>query len=389
MSADGAEERVLVDSSGEDDSPLWTRDGRFLLFRSDRAGKWDLYALPMDNGQPAGPEVIVKSNLGAATWLRAVTTAGQLVYFEAVGGFDIAIADRIDRTVPTVLATILPKVQTIENKNPSFAPDGRRLAYLAGAPGSKVTIRITDLEGKILTDIPLDRRISTTDSPTFSPDGRKMALRVYDAGEARIMVLSVETGTLLKVFSPLEEKGYARVLGWSPDSRLLYVFVTLDTGDRTLATVDVETEQIIESIELSRDVARASLSPSGRHLLTLTSPDQQRPTRLVLRSLEDGSEKLVGEGISFVFGWDFDSRHLLYRRGVWGPDDKRLYSFSLDTEEEAVLVEDMKDLHLAAVSPDGKYWALGRRGQRNTRILALENFLPASPAAVAGQAVTR
>ena len=251
-----------------------------------------------------------------------------------------------------------------------------------------MTIRITDLEGRILTDIPLDRRISTNDIPTFSPDGKKMALRVYDAGEPRLMVLSAEMGTVLKVFSPLEEKGYASVHGWSRDSRYLYAFVKMEAGERSLATINVETEQIVESIELSRDVERASLSPSGRHLLTLSSPDQQ-PTRLVLRSLEDGSEKLVGEGISFVFGWDFDSSHLLYRRGVWGPDDKRLYSFSLDTEEETVLVEDMKGLHLSAVSPDGKYWALGRRGQRNTRILALENFLPASPAPIASQANSR
>ena len=33
---------------------------------------------------------------------------------------------------------------------------------------------------------------------------------------------------------------------------------------------------------------------------------------------------------------------------------------------ETVLVEDMRDFDLASVSPDGKYWALGRRGQRNT-----------------------
>ncbi len=39
LSADGAQERVLVDSPGEDDSPMWTRDGRFLLFRTDRSGQ--------------------------------------------------------------------------------------------------------------------------------------------------------------------------------------------------------------------------------------------------------------------------------------------------------------------------------------------------------------
>ena len=378
MSADGAEERVLVDSSGEDDSPLWTRDGRFLLFRSDRSGKWDLYALRMQHGEPAGQEVVVKSNLGAATYLRGVTTEGQLVYFEAVGGFDIAIAERIDGTATTLHASILPKVQTIENKNPGFAPDGRRLAYLAGAPGSKVTIRVTDMEGRILTDIPLDRRISTNDIPRFSPDGTMMAMRVYDAGEPRLMVLSADRGTVLKVFSPLEEKGYAVVRGWSRDSRYLYAFVKMEAGERSLATIDVDTEQVVDSTVLPDTIGNAELSPSGTHLamaLGAFSPGPGLSTQLVLRSLEDGSERLLTEeGSSFggLFVWDSDSRHLMYRKS----GDPRLYSFSLDTEEETVLVEDMENLNLTAVSPDGRYWALEVRGQRDTLILALENFLP-------------
>ena len=387
MSADGAEERVLVDSSGEDDSPLWTRDGRFLLFRSDRSGKWDLYALPMRHGEPAGEAVVVKSNLGAGTSLRAVTTEGQLVYFEVVGGFDVAIAERIDSTATTVHASILPKWQTIENKRPGFAPDGRRVVYLAGGlGGSKVTIRVTDLEGKILTDIPLPG-FSTIDKPVFSPDGKRIALRVYDAGEPRLMVLSADRGTVLKVVSPLE-KGYAVVRGWSPDSRLLYAFIA-GTGEPSLATIDVDTEQMVDSTVLPDTARDAWLSPSGTHLalvLGAFSPGPGLSTQLVLRSLEDGSERLLTEKDgpfgSFSFVWDHDSRHLMYRKS----GDPRLYSFSLDTEEETVLVEDMENLNLTAVSSDGSYWALEVRGQRDTLILALENFLPEEPASPRGSA---
>ena len=65
----------------------------------------------------------------------------------------------------------------------------------------------------------------------------------------------------------------------------------------------------------------------------------------------------------------------MYRKG-----ENRLYSFSLDTEEETVVVEDMKDLRLAAVSPDGKYWAFEHypNTRRDARILVLENYLPES-----------
>ena len=242
------------------------------------------------------------------------------MYFEVVGGRDIGIAERTDHPARTIDVGLLPKVQTTEIKRfPSFAPDGARVAYVAGMPGiprSNLSIRVTDLRGAIVTDILLDSRFSTMDPPRFSPDGTMMALRVYDAGEPRVMVLSAESGTVLKVFSPLEEQGYTRVLGWSPDSRRLYGFVTLQASDRSLfATIDVDTERIVDSTELSPDVWRVSLSPSGEHLLLLMNPDRRSGGELVLHSLADGSEKLLAEGISIRFGWDYDSRHALYEKG--------------------------------------------------------------------------
>ncbi len=380
MSADGAQEDVLVDSPGQDDSPLWTRDGRFLLFRSDRSGKWDLYAIHMHNGQPTSDDFLLKSNLGEATRLRGVTTDGRLFVYERVGGSDVAIAERTETPVETVSVTILPKILTTENSRPAFAPDGKRLAYLAGPPGMQdKTIRITDLEGRIETDIPLEPRFGTTWPPKFSSDSKKMALRVYEAGEAKIMVRSAETGRLLNTIGPLEQKGYLSPLGWSSDGRLLHVSVALETGGDAFATIDVETEQQVAWTAFPEDVRRISLSPSGDSLGIVSSPDppagQERRTRFVLRSLEDGSEKVFTVQGLERFLWDFDSRHLLYRKG-----ENRLYSFSLDTEEETVVVEDMKDLRLAAVSPDGKYWAFEHypNTRRDARILVLENYLPES-----------
>ena len=96
-------------------------------------------------------------------------------------------------------------------------------------------------------------------------------------------------------------------------------------------------------------------------------------THLVLRSLADGREKaLAGPMISSFVVWEADSRRLVYLK--W--NDTRLYSFSLDTEEETVLVEDMKDLIPKAASPDGQYWAFENRGVWDEHIWVLENFLP-------------
>jgi len=154
--------------------------------------------------------------------------------------------------------------------------------------------------------------------------------------------------------------------------------------------IDVETERVIESTVLPAECClRFSLSPSGEALLMLLAPDLsgggERTTRLVLRSLVDGSERLLTEESSIRFGWDFDSRHVLYLKGPWGHDENRLYSLSLDTYEETVLVEDTQDLGFPAVSPDGKHWAFEQHGGQDARILVLENFLPESTEASASR----
>ena len=382
ISADGAQETVLVDSPGHDLSPLWTHDGRFLLFRTDRAGKWDLYGLPMTDGRLAGPARLLESNIGEASSLRGVTTDGRLYVHEAIGGKDIAIAERADQRAETLqVAKVFPKVRTLSNSLPSFLPDGQRVVYIAGSPAeADKYLRFTDLQGRILNDVQVESRFRTLRPPTFSPDGKKMALRAYDRNKPVIMVRSVETGALLQVFSPQgDEEGYARTVGWSRDGRLLYTLVSLSAAPGFLAAIDIETEKVVESIPLAETgVGAAALSPSGDHLVWLHGPaaalGQERTVRLMLRSMSGGGDTVLARDVNRLgLRWDADSRHILYTRGR---GENRLYSFSIDTGEETVLVEDLQGYRLQAVSADGKHWVFDRNGDVGSKIWILEHFLP-------------
>lgn len=393
MSADGGQERVLVDSPGEDDSPLWTRDGRFLLFRSSRAGKWDLYGLRMQQGRPLGDDLLLKSNLGADTRLRGVTSDGRLFVHERFGGTDVAIAESVRTPVETVSATILPKVGTAHNNNLIFAP-GQRLAYTAGSarePRGR-RIHITDLGGNVLQEVPLESRDDRAGVALPSPDGLKLALYVYEDNGPRIKVQSADTGTLLNAFPPPLENGSGVPIGWAGDSRRLYLAGSTMAGDPTLAVIEVETGQVVDATPLPPSAEGVTLSPSEEHLAMMVHPSGGGYPQLVLHSLEDGSDKVLidqprTDRAPIWAGrvvWDFDSGHLLYRR-VGGD---RLYSFSLETEEETLLVEDMQGFALFSVSPDGKHWALRKLANEQSTIWVLENFLPERTAA-SDQALNR
>lgn len=76
--ADGSEELRVTHHRGRDDSPFWSPDGRYLVFRSDRAGDYDLWALPTAGSIPTGAPLRIKTGLGARTRITDLTAAGQL-----------------------------------------------------------------------------------------------------------------------------------------------------------------------------------------------------------------------------------------------------------------------------------------------------------------------
>ena len=153
VAVDGSSESVVVQHAAHDElvawSPGgWSPGGNYLLFRSDRSGQPGLWAQRIQDTEAVGEPQLLIANLDVGAGL-GITRDATLHYSG--------------------------------HRSPS------RYRWAA----------------TILKDIPLERRFSTNDPPEWSPDGKKLGLRVYGSGENQLMVLSAETGAVLKVLSPL------------------------------------------------------------------------------------------------------------------------------------------------------------------------------------------
>jgi dipeptidyl aminopeptidase/acylaminoacyl peptidase len=116
-----------------------------------------------------------------------------------------------------------------------FHPDGRRLVFVANAPGKEPAIFIQDIEG----DVP-PRALSPTgyNASWLSPDGNRAAARSSDG---KWWLIPVDEGERRLVPGVLEGESVA---GWSADGRAIYVYrpervtrvyrVQLDDGSRQL-----------------------------------------------------------------------------------------------------------------------------------------------------------
>jgi Tol biopolymer transport system component len=385
LTADGLEERVLVDSPGEDDSPLWSPDGRFLLFRTNRSGDWDLYGLALTQGKASGEPFLIKANIGERTFLRSMTSDGRLFYGEQVSAEQIVLVERNDNSLGP--PRTLPAIKTRGTNHPSFAPDGKRLAYVAGFPYGVTgprSLRIAELDGKILKEIPFGPEFWAIGATSFSPDGRRIALRVVDRKRRTlVLLLSAETGTRLKDLA-LDPQGYAIITGWSADGRYLYVLDRQPGAQDRLEKIDVESDaRTVIPLPVRSNQTSTRISPDGRFLMLVPVAKDLSQRKIILRSLDGGSEKTLNiDGALGAISWDFDSRHLLYRKTT--DKEPMFYRLSIETGVEEVLWKEVIGHFLEAVSADGRWLAFRKRGT-DWRIWVLENFLPAKAVATAAR----
>src|SRR5262249_8467482 len=54
LATDGSSEAEVVKTAGLNKAPLWTPDGKHILFTSDRSGETRLWSIAIENGKTAG-----------------------------------------------------------------------------------------------------------------------------------------------------------------------------------------------------------------------------------------------------------------------------------------------------------------------------------------------
>ena len=312
--ADGGEPVPVTDGESVDWNPVWSPDGRYLYFASDRSGVTNLWRVPIDerSGNVLGePE--------------PVTTSGQASMFSlSRDGRHIVYAGDETRTIlekvgfdPTNGAIAGPAVTITETAAmiPTFdvSPDGRSLVYFTSGPQEDLFVIHSEGTGlrRLTNDEFRDRQ------PSWSPDGTRIAFfsnrsdlnrsDKYEIWTIRADGSQLEQATIIPgrpAYNPI----------WSPNGRWL--------------ACDLEENEAL--IDLDRPVAERSpvffplagrgmgftarsWSPNGRWLAGLLhSPDGQPVPGIVLHSLAGRNYVRITDRGEWPT-WLSDSRRLLYR----------------------------------------------------------------------------
>jgi Tol biopolymer transport system component len=404
LATDGTSDARLVGHPSLDTLPVWTPDGRHILFVSDRGGTLGFWIVPVADGRAQGEPRLVKPDVGRIRPLGFSDT-GAFHYGLLAGTGDVyemAIDPGSGR--PTSAPAVAFKRYVGFNGIPDYSPDGRFLACLslrgstmALVPHSR-SLAIRSLKTGEERELPLP--FAPGWEARWSPDSRFVMLPGRDSKGAiktyRVDAATGEQAPLSDIGGMNNQWGSQR--GWFPDQKAIYL-VGRSPQDgqgrrRTrLLRMDLATSKV-EDLPLpglgDRALLSVTLSPDGQQFAAW-SGDRERPSiaLVVIPASGGGPRELLSVDSANVnelamplrgLAWTPDSRHLVFaRRSDTKKDMMNLWRIAAaggTPEDLGPLLGKVFDV---VVHPSGDRIAFSTRDLKQ-EVWVLENFLPSGAA---------
>lgn len=276
---------IAVDGSAEipvvrnGQFPVWSADGARLLFKSNRRGVTDLYAVAVRNGKVAAPE-LVRENLDG--FLIGMTAAGELYYSAGSHTKDLYTVEFDERTGKPKGGPVRITDRYI-NSGPAWSPDGRTLAYVSVQDGQelgsgqppKLMLRTGSVDRVLEPGTLLEVNYM---SPQWFPDGRSLLIQPPHGAEAgRLAKVDVRSGAVTMLFGG-ERLGFQSPASYytatpqlTPDGKA--VILGLFDGEKARVTrrdLDTGTERLLGTVAVKNGLYVA-VSPDGRRLAFFAS----------------------------------------------------------------------------------------------------------------------
>jgi Tol biopolymer transport system component len=265
MPAQGGAPVPLTNDRFVDWSPIWSPDGRYVVFSSDRGGSMNLWRVPVDEatGLARGdPEPVTTPSSNSA--LITISADGKrLAYVE-------------QSWTQNLMRAAFPPGGRLENPptpvtqgsrfftEPQVSPDGQWLATYSLDKTNNIYVVRTDGTGlRQITDDGFKNI-----APRWSPDGKQIAFYSNRSGPFQVWSIQPDGSGLRQLtFGTATETYYYPV--WSPDGRYL-VYSSLDANPFILDTTKRWDEQAPRPLPALPDqgmtFAAWSWSSDGRRL---------------------------------------------------------------------------------------------------------------------------
>lgn len=388
ISTDGSGETTIVEDPARDALPVWTPDGKAVVFTSDRFGSLGLWAIEVVQGRPRGTAAQLKKDVRPLFPL-GFTRDGSFYYRTDEPAHTDAYTAEID-----LASGIVSNPKALErvpgrSSNPAYSPDGKSLAYFSrrgsflsstSAPIGYLTLVIRSIGTGEEREIPR----TLTDNVlfpmvggelTWSSDGRSLIFigRNQDAWALpppnSLHRIDIDTREDLIDRNPDLPWRIAKVAA-SPDGKRLYYWrgSTLIADDlyksqSALIAYDVETSREVELLKKGQSELFQRLGAVNYGADLVVSPDGQQIAFLaggsinVIPALGGAARQLKTprQATQRILQWSSDGEKVLVETAP--ARFHRLWWVRVDGGEAEAVGTATHEHSIRSISPDGKHIA--------------------------------
>jgi Tol biopolymer transport system component len=399
LDTDGGREIPVVTQAAHNVHPIWTPDGRGVLFLSLGGSNARAWFVRVVDGKPQGSPELVRKDVG---WIKplAFTPNGSFYYRQQSGGSELYVA-ALDPTSGTVAAQPATVTQRSVTSDADWSPDGQYLAYISGRPsvqgevGPMIIVIRSFATGEEYELVPALRSF-TIRPGSWSPDGHSLLVNGRDkAGRAGLYRVDARTGDIAPLLynKPGENITHQN---WFLDGKSIVFIRNTDLFHEVDAIVshDLETGRDTDlyrppspfllgsCVEVSRDGQRLAFYIRNQETLSTSvmviSAPGERPREL-------GPPVKSPEVIDDILALTRDGQHVLfstYERGKKEEKPHKVWRIAVDgggPQEIPLPMEKLGYVGDVSFHPDGRRIAFISR-YRKSEVWVMDNFLPSTQA---------
>ena len=343
----------LVRDASSDHTPMWTRDGQFVLFLSDRSGPTSLWAQRVESARPVGRPVRVEPNLGWS-FPMGETRTGADFFRRQMGTRDVYVAD-LDSTGVITSEPMRASSEVVgANGSSDWSPDGKQLTFFRRRDDRwSLVIKSVD-EGR-------EREINNPNvvgigRPRWESSGRSILFKAAYHERSGLHRVDVHTGAMSTVIPHFI--GHYDLIPRSQE--LIY-----ETNRRRFFRHDLAAgvSTPIHTVSPPWSMFGMAISPDGDRLAYTARNGQQA---IVLRLVDLASPASFREiyrcppdEYMDAHAWTHDGREVIIKRAkhTTGPQDKdesSIWAVDVETGAARLLGLNVHGINQVRLSPDGR-----------------------------------
>ena len=374
MPVGGGEPRRLTSDGVWIYSPVWTPDGREIVFSSNRSGGQNLWRIPALGGKPKRLDFVQGEVRSTAFATLGQDKSVRMAYSTSVFDDNVWRLDLTHGDKPKPVVASMAR-----DWSPQFSPDGNRMAFSSDRSGS-FEIWVSRADGSLPVQL-TSFGAGIVESPRWSPDGKRIAFAaLVDTNSANftprinrhVYVVEADGGIPRRLTSdPAEE---ARP-SFSQDGRWIY-FRSDHSGTQQIWKTS--TDGGAAPIQVTHTSGfEAFESPDGK-LLYFTKGRTQ--AGLWSMPVDGGAESAVLDGVHSSF-WGVANDGIFFVD--YSPDaprtaHKSVKFFSFETRQVKGVASIDKEISNSSpafsVTRDGRSILWTQIDQRGAQLILVENF---------------